>query len=69
MGTPSNIVVYWDVQADYTLNKYFKASLRTNLIYDDKIKIANKEGHEAARVQFKEIFGLSFSYTIGTYKK
>lgn len=69
MGTPSNIVVYWDVQADYTLNKYFKASLRTNLIYDDKIKITSKSGREGSRVQFKEVFGLSFSYTIGTYKK
>lgn len=69
MGTPSNIVVYWDVQADYTFNKYFKASLRTNLIYDDKIKITSKSGKEGPRVQFKEVFGLSFSYTIGTYKK
>ncbi len=69
MSKPYNVVVYWDVQADYTLNKYFKASLRTNLIYDDKIKIANKEGKEGPRVQFKEIFGLSLSYTLGTYKK
>jgi len=69
MGTPSNIVIYWDVQADYTFNKYFKASFRTNLIYDDKIKITSKSGKERTMVQFKELFGINFAYIIGTYKK
>ncbi|MBR3303578.1 MAG: DUF3078 domain-containing protein [Bacteroidales bacterium] len=69
MHNPTNVVIKWDMQADYIFSKYFKASLRTNLIYDDKIKIALKDGHEGPRVQFKEVFGLSFSYTIGTYKK
>ncbi len=69
MKNPKNMVVYWDLQIDYTFNKYFKASLNTNLIYNDKIKITTKSGRETTRVQFKEVFGLNFSYIIGKYKK
>src|SRR5574344_397274 len=68
MGKPQNIKVYWDVQLDYAFNKYLKASLRTNLIYDDNILIANKDGYQCPRVQFKEVFSLNFSYTIGSFK-
>ena len=69
MGTPTNMVINWDVQLDYIINKYFKATFRTNLIYNDKVKITSKSGREAPRVQFKEVFGLNFSYTIGDFKK
>lgn len=69
MGKPQNIKVNWDFQLDYTINKYLKSSLRTNLIYDDNILIANKAGYECPRVQFKEVFSLNFSYTIGSFKK
>lgn len=69
LGNVDNVVIFWDVQMDYIINKYFKASFRTNLIYDDKIKIVSKSGREAPRVQFKEVFGLNFSYTIGNFKK
>lgn len=69
MGTPQNIKVNWDVQISYAFNKFLKAALRTNLIYDDDILISNGDGHEAPRVQFKEVFSLNFSYTIGSFKK
>ncbi len=69
MGNPLNMVLYWDVQLDYSFNKYLKASLRTNVIYDDKVKISRKNGKESPMVQIKEVFGLNFSYTIGNYKK
>ncbi|MEG0891009.1 MAG: DUF3078 domain-containing protein [Bacteroidales bacterium] len=66
---PQNVQIYWDFQALYQINKFLKTSLRTNLIYDDNVMIANKEGHEAARIQFKEVFSLNFSYTFGAFKK
>ena len=69
MGKLQNIKVNWDVQLDYAFNKYLKASFRTNMIYDDNILIANKIGHECPRLQFKEVFSLNFSYTIGSFKK
>ncbi len=69
MGKPDNLIINWDVQIDYKINKYFRGALRTNLIYNDKVKITTKSGREVARVQFKEIFSLNFSYTIGEFKK
>ena len=39
---PQNIQVNWDLQAVYQINKYFKTTLRTNLIYDDNVLIDRK---------------------------
>ncbi len=66
---PQNFQINWDFQAMYQINKFLKTSIRTNLIYDDNILIADKSGNEAPRVQFKEVFSLSFSYTFGEFKK
>ncbi len=69
LNKPQNIQVNWEFQTTYQVTKFLKASLRTNLLYNDNIKIANKDGVEAARVQFSEVFGLNFSYTFGEFKK
>lgn len=69
LGTPKNIKVYWDLLVDSKINKYFSVNLRTNLIYDDDILIADKEGNLAPRLQLKEIFSVGFSYTFGNFKK
>lgn len=69
MGKAANMLVSWDVQATYSINKFLKTSLRTNFLYDDKVKIASKDGSLHKRAQFKEVFGVNFSYTIGQYKK
>ena len=69
LGTPQNIKVYWDLLVDSKINKFFSASLRTNLIYDNDILIADKDGHSAPRLQFKEILSVGFSYTFGEFKK
>src|SRR5574344_22350 len=69
LNKPQNIQIYWDVNANYKVNKFLTASLRTSLIYDNNILIANKSGHLAPRVQFKEVLSLAFSYTFGEFKK
>lgn len=69
MGKAANMLVSWDLQATYAFNKFLKTSLRTNFLYDDKVKIASKDGSTHTRAQFKEVFGVNFSYTIGRYKK
>lgn len=69
LNNPQNIQVNWDFNADYKVNKFMTASLRTNLIYDDNVRIANKHGELSPRVQFKEVFSLAFSYTFGEFKK
>jgi hypothetical protein len=50
------------------VNKYISVNLNTQLIYDDNVKISfdnNNDGivdEKGSRVQFKEIFGVGFSY-------
>ncbi len=69
LGTPKNIKVYWDLLVDSKINKFFSVNLRTNLIYDDDILIADNDGNLAPRLQLKEIFSIGFSYTFGNFKK
>lgn len=61
--------VYWDLNLDFKITRFFSANLRTNLIYDENILIEGKDGESKPRVQFKEAFNLSFTYTFGNYKK
>lgn len=69
LNNPENIQVYWDVDASVALTKILTLTLRTNLIYDDNIKIADAFGVEAPRVQFKEIVSLGLTWTFGQYVK
>ncbi len=57
-----NIDVNWDVMLSAKINKYISATISTNLIYDDDVKIANEDGMLAPRVQFREMLGLGLSY-------
>ena len=61
--------INWDNRIDWKLAKYFSFTITTNLIYDDKIMIADKDGQNPKpRVQFKESLAFGFTYTI-TQKK
>ncbi|NLA16081.1 MAG: DUF3078 domain-containing protein [Bacteroidales bacterium] len=64
LNKPQNIQVYWDLSISMQINKFMSANIRTNLIYDDNIKIADKYGNKAPRVQFREILSIGFSYTL-----
>ncbi|NOU17644.1 MAG: DUF3078 domain-containing protein [Bacteroidales bacterium] len=59
---PQNVVVNWETLIALKINKYISVNLSTQLIYDDKIKIADKKNVSKPRVQFKEILGVGFSY-------
>lgn len=69
LNKPQDLQVYWDVDLGLTINKFLSANLRTNLIYDENILIPDDNGDKLPRVQFKEIFSLSFTYTFGNYQK
>ncbi len=56
-----NIDVNWDVMIAAKLNKYMSATLTTNLVYDDDIKIL-KDNVMAPRVQFRQVLGIGLSY-------
>ena len=61
-NNPENIDVNWEVNIKMKVNKYLTTTLRTHLIYDHDVKIANAQGVEAPRVQFKEAFGFGIAY-------
>lgn len=74
LNKPQNLKVNWDVNAEAKISKFFSVTLRTNMIYDDKIKLTKVrertgETYEAAGIQFKELFSIGFSYTFGEKKK
>ena len=69
---PQNIDVSWENLIAMKVNKYISVNLNTHLMYDDNILIKidrNNDGDVAdiedvpgKRIQFKEIFGVGFSY-------
>lgn len=68
---PQNVDVSWETLITLKVNKYISANFNTHLLYDDNIKVPfdiDSDGTTEAgevvgsRVQFKEIFGVGFSY-------
>ena len=59
---PQNIDVNWEVQINMAINKWLSTTLTTNLVYDDDVKIAQKDGTKGPRVQFKEILGVGLQF-------
>ncbi|MCF8233978.1 MAG: DUF3078 domain-containing protein [Bacteroidales bacterium] len=62
LDKPQNIDVNWEAMLNMKINDYLSANLSTTLIYDHDIKITDKDGNTGPRVQFKEVFGVGFSY-------
>lgn len=73
---PQNIDVQWSNALVAKVNKYITVNIFTDLIYDHDIKIPLFDGEgdpiinsfsiqkKGPRIQFKEIFGLGFSYKL-----
>ena len=58
--------VNWDNKFGFLVGKYIKLSFDTWLIYDPVVMIAGKDRSEPRqRVQFKEFFSFTFTYTLG----
>jgi len=57
LNNPEKIDVNWDVVIGMKVNKYLSLSIIGSLIYDYDTKINGVD-----KVQFKEIFGVGFSY-------
>ncbi len=66
LENPEYIDVNWEVFINMKINKYLSTNIATNLIYDNDILIKDKSGIAAPRVQFKEVFGIGFSYKFGS---
>lgn len=65
---PQNVDVNWETVIGFKVNKYISASITTNVLYDDDIRIPidkNNDGiidSRGPRTQIKEILGIGFSY-------
>ena len=60
---PQNIDVDWTFLLTMKVNEWLAATLLTQLIYDDDIKILDQETQKSApMVQFMEMFGIGLSF-------
>lgn len=63
---PENVDVNWTTLTTFKVNKYISATLATQLIYDDDIKVirtaGDQKGTTGPDVQFKQVLSLGFSY-------
>ena len=64
LENPDRIDINWEVLVVMKINKFLTANISTQLIYDHDIDIqVNDEATKfGPRTQFKEVFGLNFSY-------
>ncbi len=65
LNEPQNIDVSWETIIGFKVNKYFTVNINTHLLYDadTKWEDTNNDGTpDKAKIQFKEILGLGFSY-------
>ena len=67
-NNPQNIDVSWETIITFKINKFISANITTHLLYDDDIQIATDDNGDGvndsigARLQFKEVLGIGFSY-------
>lgn len=69
LENPQNIDVNAELIMNFKVNEWFSASLQANLIYDDDIKITDRNGNVGPRTQFKQVIGLGIAYRLANYKK
>jgi hypothetical protein len=70
LNNPQNIDVNWRVLLSLKVNKYFSATISTEMIYDDDIKIVEDKnnngivepGEKGPRLQFKEVLAIGLAY-------
>lgn len=69
LENPQNIDINAELIMNFRVNEWFSASLQANLIYDDDIKITDRNGNVGPRTQFKQVIGLGIAYRLANYKK
>ncbi len=62
-----NIDVNWQMQWDFIVNKYVRASINTHIIYDDDIKAKEEVGGQQVtvgpKIQLKQMLGIGLTYS------
>ena len=65
---PQNVDVNWTTLTTFKVNKFISATLSTQLIYDDDIKVLRNYGDKNVKgtvgpdIQFKQVLGVGFTY-------
>ncbi|MBS4058410.1 MAG: DUF3078 domain-containing protein [Bacteroidales bacterium] len=59
-----NVDVDWQNLLTMKVNSWLNANITLHLIYDDDIKITDKDGNSGPRTQFKEVISVGLSYTL-----
>lgn len=68
LNNPENIDVNWTTLTTFKVNKYISATLATQLLYDDDIKVTRNYGDKTVKgtvgpdVQFKQVLGVGLTY-------
>lgn len=66
LHNPQNVDVNWSTLTTFKVNKFISATLATQLIYDDDIKVlrnaGDQKGTSGPDVQFKQVLGIGFTY-------
>lgn len=66
LNNPQNVDVNWTTLTTFKVNKFISATLATQLIYDDDIKVLRNTGDQKGTigpdVQFKQVLGVGFTY-------
>jgi len=56
--------VNWELLLGMKVNEYISATLGFQTIYDHDINITDSDGKTGPRTQFRELFGIGFSYAL-----
>lgn len=66
LHNPQNVDVNWSTLTTFKVNKFISATLATQLIYDDDIKVLRSSGDQKGTfgpdVQFKQVLAVGFTY-------
>jgi len=58
LSKPQNIIVHWDTQLNFKINRWLSAGLNFNMIYDDNIRFNDGEGRTVPKMQIKQTLGI-----------
>jgi hypothetical protein len=66
LHNPQNVDVNWTTLTTFKVNNFISATITTQLIYDDDIKVlrttGDQKGTTGPDVQFKQVLGVGFNY-------
>ena len=68
LNKPQNIDINAELVIVFRVNSLFSATAQWNLIYDDDIKIRDRDGNVGPRTQFKSVLGIGLSYKLSNQK-